>query len=358
MKPNKQKYRNAGGLFRQIMKKTWWLWIVLLLCLLPFINTGYSTFQWLAEQSWYKMVYPTILLGLIWFICSSLTDYFSLLKKESAITWCQIIILILIGVWIVWFVCTCHIQKDENITIVFGIAGAILAWIFQDKVKGAMAFIHLRANHLLCIDDWIQVPKYAVDGEVKHITLTTVTVYNWNTTTSTIPISALQSDHFINLQKMAEGKTYGREMLKSFILDTGHFHLISEKEALHLKQRGDITQYLSEDDIHSGVLNAKLYRLYLYHWMMSNPHVSQLPRLVVRWLEQNKEGLPLQIDAFIMEGGVVAFEWQQSQIIEHVMESMDWFGLQLYQRPSSNDIHDHLSQFADKNVTNRKEAGQ
>ena len=60
--------------------------------------------------------------------------------------------------------------------IVFGIAGSILAWIFQDKIKGAAAFIHLRLNHLLNIGDWIRVPKYNVDGEVTRVTLTTVTV--------------------------------------------------------------------------------------------------------------------------------------------------------------------------------------
>lgn len=349
----RQRYHNACGLFRQIMKKTWWLWILLVLCLLPYVDIGCPELKRLAEHSWYKMVCPTILLGLFWFICANLTDYFSLIKKETAITWSQIIILVLIGAWIAWFIFAINFPKSDNSTVVFGIVGALMAWIFQDKVKGAMAFIHLRTNHLLCIDDWIQVPKYNVDGEVKRVTLTTVTIYNWDTTTSTIPISALQSDHFINLQKMSEGKTYGREMLKSFILDTDHFHLISEEEATLLKQHDEITQYLPHEDIHEGVLNAQLYRLYLYHWLMNNPHISQLPRLVVRWLEHREGGMPLQINAFIMEGGVVAFEWQQSQIIEHVVESMDWFGLHLYQRPSINDIHDQLSQFAD-----RKEAEQ
>ena len=354
----RQRYHNACGLFRQIMKKTWWLWILLVLCLLPYIDIGCPDLKWLAEQSWYKMVCPTILLGLFWFICANLTDYFSLLKKETAITWSQIIILILIGAWIAWFICTFDFSKNDNSALVFGIASALMAWIFQDKVKGAVAFIHLRINHLLYIDDWIQVPKYNVDGEVKRITLTTVTVYNWDTTTSTIPTSALQSDHFINLQQMTKGKTYGREMIKSFILDTDHFHSISEEEAKFLKQHDEITKYLPEEDIHAGVLNAQLYRLYLYHWLMNNPHISQLPRLYVRWLEYREDGLPLQINAFIMEGEVVAFEWQQSQIIEHVVESMNWFGLHLYQTLSSNDVRNQLFQFAEKVVNGRKEAEQ
>lgn len=84
-----------------------------------------------------------------------------------------------------------------------------MTWIFQDTIKGVVAFVHLRLNHLLYIDDWIQVPKLNVDGEVKRITLTTVTLYNWDTTTSSIPTSVLHNDHFINLQRMTDGKTYG-----------------------------------------------------------------------------------------------------------------------------------------------------
>lgn len=336
---NEQKRSNFRSLSIHILKKTWWLWVILLLYWVPFIKIDCCpALHDITGQPWYKMIFPTILIGLFWFICSNLTDYFSLMKKETAITWSQIFILILIGSWIACFIWAFHVQGENKSTVVFGIAGALLAWIFQDKVKGALAFVHLRIHHLLCIDDWIQVPKYNVDGVVKRITLTSVTVYNWDTTTSTIPTCALHSDHFINLQKMTEGKTYGRQMLKSFVLDTDHFHPLTAKEASDLKQRVEITQYLSQDEIHEGVLNAQLYRLYLYHWLMNNPHVSQLPRLVVRWLEQTEDGMPLQIYAFIMEGNLTAFEWQQSKIMEHVIESMDWFGLRLFQAFSSNDI--------------------
>lgn len=336
-----------GSLARQVLKKTWWLWMLLVLCLLPFLGIGCGWMNQIAETAWYRIGCLTLLLGLLWFTCNSLTDYFSLLRKETAITWSQIFILIFIGGWIGGFICFFDIQLGEKSSIVYGIIGALLAWIFQEKVKGALTFIHLRFNHLLCIGDWIQVPKYNVDGEVQHITLTSITVYNWDTTTSTIPTCALDSDHFINLQKMSEGKTYGRLMQKSFILDTDHFHVITEEEAARLKQNEEITKYLSENDIHEGILNAQLYRLYLYHWLMRNPNVSQMPRLSVRWLEQSEDGMPLQIYAFIPEGEFTAFEWQQSQIMEHVVKSMDWFGLRLFQALSSKDIFNQLSQFSE-----------
>ena len=264
---NEQKRSNFRSLSIHILKKTWWLWVILLLYWVPFIKIDCCpALHDITGQPWYKMIFPTILIGLFWFICSNLTDYFSLMKKETAITWSQIVILFLIGSWIICLIVVLNLHKgnkdDNELSNVFiGIAGAVMAWIFQDKVKGAVTFIHLRLNHLLCIDDWIQVPSYNVDGIVKRITLNTITIYNWDTTTSTIPTSALHSDHFINLQKMTEGKTYGRQMLKSFILDTDHFHVLSAEEADALRQREEITRYLPESDIHEGVLNAQLFRL-------------------------------------------------------------------------------------------------
>ena len=204
---------------------------------------------------------------------------------------------------------------------------------------------------MLNIGDWIEVPKYNVDGEVKSVSLTSVTIYNWDTTTSVIPISVLHSDHFKNLQRMTEGKTYGRQMLKSFILDTSWFRPLSTEEIDKIKEiikekaenRGEmkkdsILNNLPTDEFREGALNARLYRLYIYHWLMNREHVSQQPRLMVRWKEQVEGGMTLQVYAFITDGGAAAFEWQQSQIVEHIIESLDWFGLRLYQSPSAYDV--------------------
>jgi miniconductance mechanosensitive channel len=283
-----------------------------------------------------------------------MTNIYSLRKNETGITWCQILILIFVGIWLIGILCIIKVQKESGYFIIFGVLGTLMTWIFQDTIKGVVAFIHLRLNHLLHIDDWIQVPKLNVDGEVKRITLTTVTIYNWDTTTSSIPTSVLHNDHFINLQRMTDGKTYGRQMLKTFILDTGLFHPLTAEEIASLKQREEVKAYLLDEDFKVGELNAHLFRLYVFHWLMNHPYVSQEPRLVVRWLEQKETGLPLQIYGFIMEGGVLAYEWQQSQIIEHIIEALDWFGLQLYQRPSSHDVSNIPNSLIEK-VLSRKE---
>lgn len=315
------------------------------------LTSIYGFISTALRSSWYWLVLLTLLMFLVIGVCNTMTNIYSLRKNETGITWCQIMILIFVGIWLIGLLCIIKIQKESGYFIIFGVLGTLMTWIFQDTIKGVVAFVHLRLNHLLYIDDWIQVPKLNVDGEVKRITLTTVTLYNWDTTTSSIPTSVLHNDHFINLQRMTDGKTYGRQMLKTFILDTGGFHPLTAEEIESLKQKKEVNAYLLDEDFKVGELNAHLFRLYVFHWLMNHPYVSQEPRLVVRWLEQKETGLPLQIYGFIMEGGVLAYEWQQSQIIEHIVEALDWFGLQLYQRPSSHDV----SNLTEKVLMSRKE---
>lgn len=146
---------------------------------------------------------------------------------------------------------------------------------------------------------------------------------------------------------MMDGRTYGRRMLKNFVLDTGWFRVLSDEEINKIKEtietgegndRNSISMNLLSDEIHEGMLNAQLYRLYIYHWLMNHPHISQRPLLIVRWMDQKEGGMPLQIYAFITDSTLAQFEWQQSQIIEHIIKSLDWFGLRLYQSPSAYDV--------------------
>lgn len=286
--------------------------------------------------------------------CRRLIDVFNLRKEYTRVTWSYITILVGIGLWIIGFVLIFNIKENPRVATAIGVIGTLLGWIFQDKIKGVVAFLHLRSHNLLKVGDWLKVDKLGIDGEVQQMTLTSVTIYNWDTTTSTIPISALQTEHFMNLQNMMDGKTYGRRMFKTFVLDTGWFRTLTEDEIKELRdtinkrnkvefnsdeQKFDsLLMNLSACEVKDGILNAQLYRLYIHHWLMNHKHISQQPRLIVRWMEQKDSGMPLQVYAFIVDSNLAAFEWQQSQIIEHIIKSMDWFGLRLYQSPSAFDV--------------------
>ena len=113
--------------------------------------------------------------------------------------------------------------------------------------------------------------------------------------------------------------------------------------------------HLTDDEVRNGMLNAKVYRLYLFHWLMNHSHVSQLPRLMVRWLEQKESGMPLQVYVFITDSSLPAFEWQQSQIIEHIIESSSWFNMHLFQEASAYDVSNSNIFLTNNPATYRKE---
>lgn len=280
----------------------------------------------------------SLFLWCVWFVTKTLNKIFSLRRQETYITWSQISLLSAFGLWIVVIVSCINFQKDNPTdTVVITVLGAVLGWIFQDTIKSVAAFFYLRANGLLQIGDLITVPAKGIEGFVRTISLTTVTIENWDTTTSAFPTYILHTEHFKNSQRMMEGKTLGRLMKKTFVIDSGWIHPLTDNDVKRLRKELDVENFFIEKEVKCGKLNIEVFRLYLYHWLMNNSNVSQQPRLIVRWLEQTSDGLPLQLFVYLTDTMLDAFEWQQSKVMEHVIKAMGWFDLQLYQNPSGYD---------------------
>lgn len=311
------------------------------LLLIPKIETRVSSHNFSSPDG---VIYKTgviavscILFGIATYVITNLNKLYSLRKQEMRITISQIILLAIFGICLISIVFALGIKKDDNSFIIISTFGAVLGWIFQDTIKSVAAFFYLRANGLLKIGDWIEVKSHGINGIVRSITLTTVQIENWDTTTSAFPVYILHAEHFKNNQRMLDGKTHGRQMAKTFIIDTGWIHTLSHKEAYYLRTNLDTDESFKQSAIIPGELNIHTFRRYLYHWLMQNPHVCQQPRLFVTWKEQMHEGLPLHIHIFINDTKWEAFEWQQSEITEHVIQSLEMFNLQLYQSPSGYD---------------------
>lgn len=285
----------------------------------------------------------------LWVVMSvvrRLTPIFSLRRQELRVTRSQIVVLLAFGVWLIWIIDIWNLYHMGDMLPV-AIIGGVLGIMFQETIRSVVAFLYVRFNRLLAIGDWIQIPSQQVDGMVRTITLTSVTVENWDTTLSTFPTYLLQSAHFRNLQSMVEGRTYGRRMMRTFVVDTGWIQPVSLDDVSRIEAALGVDSHFAggvlaakvSDAAKKGcsVLNIELFRLYLHHWLMNHPHVSRKPRLVVRWLEQQGEGLPLQVYAYITDSSLEAFEWRQSAIIEHIAGALPVFNLKLYQSPSGYD---------------------
>lgn len=278
-----------------------------------------------------------MIFGITAYVISNLNKLYSLRRQETRITVSQIVLLSVFGLCLIVSIYALGIEENSTGSIIVSVFGVVLGWIFQDTIKSVVAFFYLRANHLLKIDDWIEVKQHGIDGILKRISLTTVMIENWDTTTSCFPTYILHTECFKNNQKMLAGRTHGRQMLKTFIIDTGWIHALSQDDVKRLDEDLNIDTPFKERYIKAGLLNIEVFRYYIYHWLMQCTHVSHEPRLIVRWLEQTNEGMPLQIYAFIIDSSLAPFEWQQSQILEHVIKAMTWFDLRLYQSPSGYD---------------------
>ncbi|WP_257091277.1 mechanosensitive ion channel family protein [Sphingobacterium sp. E70] len=115
-----------------------------------------------------------------------------------------------------------------------GAASAILMLVFKDTILGFVASIQVSANDSVRVGDWIEMPKYGVDGDVLQINLNNVKIQNWDKTIVTIPTYTLLSDSFKNYRGMQE--TGGRRIKRALNIKMSSVRYLSEEEITALKR--------------------------------------------------------------------------------------------------------------------------
>lgn len=292
------------------------------------------------------LYYPAIICSYVIYVLSVFRRFVLVCNldnrsKDSYNHLLQTAILVCIGIFIVYLIL--HFDINDKTFLPFSFFAAVLGLIFNDSIKGVVAYYHLRANNLLHIGDWIEVPSQNINGVVIEITLVTVSVRNWDNTVSNVSIVSLQNGAFKNNQCVMDENTTGRLMDCSFIIDTSSIRNLSKDDIADLKQRfaekgEDAVIFNHYEDSTFMEMNIHLFRRYINHWLMNNPELTRYPRLIVRLKEPIPDGIPLQILVFVLKTGFVQFESVRSSIIEHIFYSMEWFGLRLYQKPSLEDM--------------------
>ena len=268
----------------------------------------------------------------------------------------QLSILVSIAVLIVLTIF--FFRLNDKSFLPFSLFAVVLTWLFQDAVVGVAAYIHLRMNKLLHIGDLITIPERDITGYVADISLVSVTIDRLDNTRSSIPIVTLQKGAFTNLTEMIKGNKSGRRLLRSFIIDNNSIAPCTEAEieqiAYTLLQKGENSislhtekEALLGENGKNEVLNLYLFRRYLRHWLWSNYEVARTPRMIVSVSEPTVEGVPLKVYVYIKQPHLETFEHISSEITEHIIHSMQWFGLRLYQRPTSADLKTTLTTSAE-----------
>ncbi|WP_040555042.1 mechanosensitive ion channel family protein [Rheinheimera sp. A13L] len=219
-----------------------------------------------------------------------------------------------------------------------GALTAVLLLVFKDTILGLVASIQLATNNMVTTGDWIEMPKYGADGSVIEVALTTVKIQNWDNTITTIPTYALISDSFKNWRGMQQSG--GRRIKRAIKIDIHSIGFLDEQEKQQLLDDPIVQPFFATEQAkelmqQSHLTNLKLFRHYTQWLLEQNPDINQNMTLMVRQLEPNEVGLPLEIYCFSSDKIWANYEQIQAEIFENLLATLPLFTLSAFQRLGS-----------------------
>ncbi len=236
-----------------------------------------------------------------------------------------------------------------------GALTAVLLLVFRDALLGFTAGIMLSANNMVRIGDWIEMPKAGADGDVVDVTLTTVKVQNWDKTITAIPAYSLISESFKNWRGMQESG--GRRIKRALRIDMHSARFADEAMIEHWRRIAILRPYLEgklaelaaanleSADADLSVLangrrltNLGTFRAYCVAYLRRHPRIHQEMTFLVRQLEPDEHGIPLELYVFTNDTAWANYEAIQADIFDHLLAVLPEFGLRTYQAPSGRDI--------------------
>jgi miniconductance mechanosensitive channel len=235
-----------------------------------------------------------------------------------------------------------------------GAFSAVLLLIFKDPILGFVGGIQLSANDMVRQGDWISMPKFGADGTVLEISLTTVKVQNFDNTISTLPTYSLVSESFQNYRGMKDSGV--RRMKRSISIDMSSvkfctqqmldkFRRITILQEYIDRTEAELENYNKENQIDNSVFvngkrqtNIGVFRAYLEEYLAHHPLVDNKSDLLVRQLQPNSSGIPIEIYAFTLETGFIKYEKVQSDIFDHILAIIPQFDLRVFQSPTGEDL--------------------
>lgn len=235
-----------------------------------------------------------------------------------------------------------------------GALAAVFMFVFKDPILGFVAGIQLTANRMVAVGDWIEMPKFGVDGDVIEIALTTVKIHNFDKTITTIPTYSLISDSFKNWRGMTEAG--GRRIKRSIFVDVSSVRFCDEEmldryskiqyiEAYLNEKREEILKFNEDAKVDNATLvngrrltNVGTFRAYLEAYLRNHPYISKNMTLLVRQLQPTEIGLPIEIYVFTNITDWLQYESIQADIFDHILAAAREFNLHVFQNPSGADF--------------------
>ncbi len=261
-------------------------------------------------------------------------------------------VLILFGLVVIFSIVTG--KSPTAFFAAMGALSAVLLLMFKDSIMGFVASIQVTTNDMVRIGDWITFPKYGADGDVIEINLTTVKVRNFDKTITTMPTYALISDSFQNWRGMQSAG--GRRIKRSIIIKQSSIRYIADDELNKFKKIQGISRYIDERQAEikahnerigadrsipvngRNLTNAGLFRHYAEWYLKNHPGVHKDMTLMVRQLPPTDSGLPFELYVFTKTTDWVEYEDVMADIFDHLIASVKYFDLQIFEREAGGDI--------------------
>ncbi len=245
-------------------------------------------------------------------------------------------------------------QSPLKLIAGLGAMTAVLMLVFKDPILGFVAGIQLTTNKMVARGDWIEMPKFGVDGDVEEVALTTVKVRNFDKTISTIPTYALISDSFKNWRGMSESG--GRRIKRAINIDLGSIRFCTPEMldrfsriqyiAGYLEKKGkeiadhNQTKEVDETAPANGrrLTNIGTFRAYVEAYLRNQENITQELTFLVRQLKPTEKGLPIEIYVFCKDKRWVQYEAIQADIFDHLLAVAPEFDLRVFQNPTGADF--------------------
>ena len=234
-----------------------------------------------------------------------------------------------------------------------GAATAVAGFIFRDTLHSLFVGMKIASFDLIREGDWLSVPSFGADGSVEHIGLYDIKIRNWDQTTSLIPthkVLEVANRNYSSMQNEARARQLVVKLL--FDLDSVRLSdndllerlkdvsLVSDVAAEKLKSlddKGADSMALQADT--DDATNYDLFRVYVDRYLRQRSDLHQKRfYILVRTLEPENYGLPMQIFAYARETGMIEFSNTQSSIFSHLIVMARVFDLKFFQhQPDAGD---------------------
>ncbi|NYT66668.1 mechanosensitive ion channel [Alcaligenaceae bacterium] len=235
-----------------------------------------------------------------------------------------------------------------------GALSAVLLLVFKDTLLSLVASTQMTSNDMLRIGDWIEMPQAGADGFVIDMALHTVKVQNWDKTVTTVPTYKLFSESYRNWRYMFESG--GRRIKRTLRIDASTVRFLSEVEITALRRFALLDDYLDGKQAELEATNTALgdlaehafnrrrltnlgtFRAYALAYLKRQPELHQDMLMIVRMMEPQSQGIPIEVYCFANNTAWVEYERIQGNIFDHLLAILPELSLRLYQAPAGSDF--------------------